>query len=93
MQWVRGDGRTYRFRLSTDARHRGGRISYSAEFPTKAGDWTEVFVPFSDLKPGHHGNDLDGPPLNLAKIEEIGIQLADKKPGPFSVNLDWIKVK
>lgn len=90
---VKGDGRTYQVRLSTDAMHRGSRIAYQAEFPTTAGEWTEVRVPFASTVPSHHGNLLDGPPLDLSGIRELGILIGDKRPGPFELKVDWIKVE
>ena len=88
---VMGDGRTYSLRLSTDALHRGDRIAYQGKFETKAGEWLEVEVPFSSLKASHHGNALDGPPINLANVTEIGVILADGKAGDFELKVDWMK--
>ena len=88
---VKGDGRTYQLRLASNARHRGSRISYGGEFQTKAGEWTEVSVILAKLVPSYRGEILDGPPLDLARIEEVGILIGDKKPGPFSLEVDWIK--
>lgn len=88
---VKGDGRTYQLRISTDARHRGSRISYGAEFPTKAGEWIEVKVPFDKLVPSHHGNELAGPPLDLTKVEEMGLLIGDGKAGEFALAVDWMK--
>jgi NADH dehydrogenase [ubiquinone] 1 alpha subcomplex assembly factor 1 len=90
---VMGDGRTYQLRLATDARHRGSRISYSVEFPTTADRWTEVEVRFADLKPSHHGNALDGPPVNLSQVEEMSFLIGDKREGPFALKVDWLKVE
>jgi len=90
---VKGDGRTYQLRISTDARHRGSRISYGADFPTKAGEWIEVRVPFATLVPSHHGRKLEGPPLDLAKVEEIGLLIGDGKPGAFALAVDWMKTE
>jgi len=90
---VMGDGRTYQLRLATDARHRGSRIAYSVEFPTKADQWTEVEVRFADLKPSHHGDALDGPPANLSQIEEMSFLIGDKREGPFSLKVDWMKAE
>lgn len=88
---VMGDGRTYSLRLSTDARHRRSRIAYQAKFATTKGEWTEVSVPFASLSPSHHGNKLDGPPINLSQVTEIGLILADKNPGAFEIKVDWLK--
>jgi NADH dehydrogenase [ubiquinone] 1 alpha subcomplex assembly factor 1 len=90
---VKGDGRTYRLRMSTDAKHQGFRIVYMAEFPTQAGEWTEVTVPFSSMKPTYHGDDLPGPALDLSKIEEIGLLIGDKREGAFSLKIDWMKAE
>ncbi len=90
---VMGDGRTYQLRLATDARHRGSRIAYSVEFPTTADEWTEVEVRFAGLKPSHHGDALDGPPANLSQIEEMSFLIGDKREGPFSLKVDWLKAE
>lgn len=90
---VKGDGRTYQLRISTDARHRGSRISYGADFPTKAGEWTEVTVPFETLVPSHHGRQLAGPPLDLSKVEEIGLLLGDGRAGDFALAVEWMKAQ
>jgi len=90
---VMGDGRTYQLRLATNALHRGSRISYSVEFQTKAGEWTEVEVAFADLKPSHHGKKLDGPPADLSQVEEMSLLIGDKREGPFSLKVDWMKTE
>lgn len=90
---VMGDGRTYEFRLATNARHRGSRIAYSVEFPTLANQWTEVEVRFADLKASHHGDALAGPPVDLSQIEEMSFLIGDKKEGPFSLKVDWMKAE
>ncbi len=88
---VMGDGRTYELRFATNARHRGSRIAYSVELPTKAGEWTEVKLRFTDFKPSHHGNPLDGPPTDLSQIEEMSILIGDNREDPFALKVDWIK--
>lgn len=90
---VRGDGRTYQLRLSTDARFRDSPISYQAGFATVAGTWTEVRVPFSTLVPGWRGRTLDGPPFDPAKVEEMGLLIGDKRAGEFRLEVDWIRAE
>jgi monofunctional biosynthetic peptidoglycan transglycosylase len=87
---IKGDGRTYQLRLSTDARHRGSRIAYSADFATRAGEWQEVEVVFDKLVPTHHGRTLEGPPIDLSQIREVGLLIGDKKAGPFRLEVDWM---
>lgn len=88
---VRGDGRTYQLRLATSALYSGDRVQYRADFPTVEGEWREVTVPFAGMTPSHHGETLDGPPLDLADIEQVGILLGDKKPGKFALEVDWMQ--
>jgi len=88
---VRGDGRTYRLQLSTDASFRGARISYQAPFATRRGEWIEVAVPLESLEPRFRGQRLRGPPLDRARIREFGLSLSDGNPGPFALEVDWIR--
>ncbi len=90
---VRGDGRTYRLQLATNAEFRRSRLSYQAEFPTKAGEWTEVTVPLASLVPQFRGQKLSGPPLDRTRIEEIGLSLSDGNPGAFALEVDWIRAE
>ena len=90
---VKGDGRTYQLRLQTDALYRGSEISYGANFDTKQGQWIEVKIPLEKLSPSWRGRRLDGPPLDLSKIGQIGLLLGDKKAGSFALEVDWIAVE
>jgi NADH dehydrogenase [ubiquinone] 1 alpha subcomplex assembly factor 1 len=87
---VKGDGRSYQFRLATDARYRGSRMAYRAGFSTQADEWIEVSIPFSSFVPSHHGNLLSGPSLDLTTVREITFLLGDGKPGPFALQVKWI---
>ncbi len=87
---VKGDGRTYQFRLATDARHRGSRIAYFSEFATEDGVWVERSLPFNTFTPSHHGRMLSGPPLDLTSIRELAFLLGDGRAGAFALEVDWI---
>ena len=90
---VKGDGRTYRLQIATNAQFRSSRISYQAEFTTKRDDWTEARVPLAALVPMFRGRTLSGPPLDRARVEEIGLSLADGNPGAFALEIDWIRAE
>lgn len=90
---VKGDGRTYQLRLATDARFRYSAVSYGAEFPTTAGQWTEVRIPLDTLSPTYRGQRLDGPPLDRARVEEIALLIGDAREGAFQLLVDWIAVE
>ena len=87
---VKGDGRTYQFRMTTDARFRGSQIAYRAEFKTEADEWIEVSIPFASFVPSFRGRLLQGPPMNLTFVQRIAFLLNDGNPGAFSLKVDWI---
>lgn len=88
---VKGDGRTYQLRFSTDAEYRGREMSFQAGFSTSKGEWTEVKVPFKRFLGTWRGIELADKAFDPAKIRRIGLQLADKNAGAFELHVDWIR--
>lgn len=87
---VRGDGRTYGLRLRTNDRFDGP--SYQAALPTRNGEWTEVRIPFDTFKAVYRGRNVPRyPELSPEKIRTFGLIIADKQPGDFRLELDWIQ--
>ena len=87
---AKGDGRTYQFRITTDARFRGSQIAYRAEFKAKADEWAHISIPFESFVPSFRGKLLEGPPMNLTSVQRIAFLLNDSNPGTFSLKVDWI---
>lgn len=88
---VLGDGRTYQLRLHSDAVFsQRWPVSFSSEFKTTKGQWVEVLLPFSDLRQTWRGRQLSGYTFNRQDIRRIGVLLADKKPGEFSLKIAFI---
>lgn len=85
--YVRGDGRRYTWRLTTDALWRGREVAYWADFETRDRAWIEVDVPFSDFVPRFRGTQLDGPELNTAQVTSLGLMIYDNEDGPFDLRL------
>ncbi len=88
---VRGDGREYQVRLNTNARFRGWPVSYSGSFSARPNEWVEVDIPFAELEQSFRGLRLRNYPFDPSKIEMLGLMLADKRPGPFSIEVEWIQ--
>jgi monofunctional biosynthetic peptidoglycan transglycosylase len=87
---VRGDGRTYGLRLRTNDRFDGP--SYQASLPTRDGEWTEVRIPFDTFQAVYRGRKVPRyPVLSPEKIRTFGLIIADKQPGDFRLELDWIQ--
>jgi len=86
---VKGDGRTYQFRLRRDRSLDG--IAFKYEFTTVENKWIEVDLPFSSFIPTYRGRKLtDVEPLNPADIRQLGFLIADKEAGPFELTVDRI---
>jgi monofunctional biosynthetic peptidoglycan transglycosylase len=86
---VRGDGRTYQVRFRTDRRFDG--IAYMAEFSTVVGEWLTIELPISEFRPTFRGwTPPDAPPLVPGEIRQVGLMVADKKAGPFRLDVQSI---
>lgn len=88
---VKADGRRYTWQLQTDARWRGRRVSYWADFETVAGATSVIDIPFSKFFPQFRGVKLDGPELDTSQINEFGLYIYDKKDGPFELRLKSVE--
>jgi monofunctional biosynthetic peptidoglycan transglycosylase len=87
---VRGDGRTYQLRLRTDDGFDG--IAYRANFETRDGEWATTRISFDQFLPTFRGRTLsDVSPLATSRIHQVSFMLADKKPGPFSLEIDFVR--
>lgn len=84
---VKGDGRRYTWRLSTNARWQGGEVAYWADFDTQDGTWSTVDIPFSRFVPRYRGTRLDGPELDPGRITGMGLMIYDRVDGPFELRL------
>jgi uncharacterized surface protein with fasciclin (FAS1) repeats len=88
---VKGDGRSYQCDIRS-SRLRLMAGGYQSVFATKAGEWTEITIPFDQCVANSFGQRIrNAPPLDPASIESVGITLADKKEGPFAIEVDWIR--
>ncbi len=88
---VKGDGRTYEARLDSTAKHRGNTLSFAGEFQTKAKEWVQVKIPFSDFTGSWRGRTFPDAKLDTTKISRLWILLADKQAGPFDLQVKWIR--
>jgi NADH dehydrogenase [ubiquinone] 1 alpha subcomplex assembly factor 1 len=88
---VRGDGREYQLNLYASARMRA--FSYRAPVQTRSGEWIEVAVPLDRFEATSFGRVLrEAGPVDPRSVTSIGFLLAEKAPGPFALEVAWIKV-
>ena len=86
---LRGDGRSYQFRLRLDGGHDG--IAWRAEFPT-SGNWQTIELAFADFAPVFRGRQVPGAgPVVAADIRQAGFMLADRTAGPFRLDIGFIE--
>ncbi|MGZ8162930.1 MAG: CIA30 family protein [Methylobacter sp.] len=87
---VKGDGRTYQFRVKTDDLYDG--IAYRSLFATEAHQWQTITLPFDSFCASFRGRPVpEAPVLRPEQIRQIGFLLADKQQGSFHLEIAWIK--
>jgi NADH dehydrogenase [ubiquinone] 1 alpha subcomplex assembly factor 1 len=87
---VRGDGKRYRLRVRTVDAPEG--FAYQTSFVTQADTWLTLHMPFSAFEPFSRGVVVpNAPPLTRSDIRQIGLMIADKQPGLFRLEIDWVK--
>jgi len=85
---LKGDGKTYQFRLKGE---RNQRQSYVQEFDTN-GEWQNIKLKISDFSPQFRGRQLDSPNFNFSKIQEVRFLIGNKKEEDFELMIDSISL-
>lgn len=85
----RGDGRTYWIELRMAGQM--GASSYRADLPTAADEWKETRIPLAEFKPQAFGHALPFKAIKPAAVASVGFTLADKKAGPFKLEIEYVK--
>ncbi len=86
---VKGDGRTYGLRATTDETFLRSSVSFTADFKTVKDEWVKLQIPFSKMKASWRGRKLDRN-FDPAQIKGLGIILADKQAGKFALEIKSI---
>jgi NADH dehydrogenase [ubiquinone] 1 alpha subcomplex assembly factor 1 len=86
---VRGDGREYQFRI----RHKNSfdDVAWRAMFTTQE-DWQVIELALDQFVPVFRGRTVAGAgPVVASEIQQIGFLLADRKAGPFKLEIRHIE--
>lgn len=84
---VRGDGQNWKLSLST-RQGRSGRGWQAPFHAAPAGEWVDVFVPWTAFEPSYRGRYArTDEPLDREAIETFGLQISDKQEGPFQLDV------
>lgn len=87
---VRGNGRTFEVELDDGLRAYGRPVSRRAPFATTDA-WTVVRVPFAALRSTIFGRAVNAPPIDVARIQRVGLYIVDGKDGAFWLEVDAIR--
>jgi hypothetical protein len=83
---VNSDGKRYKFNLRMEDSFDG--VTYQAAFATSAGVWTEVHLPVSAFAAMFRGRPVpDAPRLDPARVRQLGVLIADRQIGDFSLKV------
>ncbi|RXJ51244.1 CIA30 family protein [Gelidibacter gilvus] len=83
---VKGDGKTYQFRMKSDQTK---EYSYVNEFQT-SGDWEIITLPFADFHGSFRGNKLGIPNYNGKLMEEVRFLIGNKRKEDFALEIERI---
>jgi NADH dehydrogenase [ubiquinone] 1 alpha subcomplex assembly factor 1 len=87
---VRGDGRSFYFNLHVPTAMPA--FSHRAKFDTKKNEWQEVRIPWKEFRATAFGRELEEESsLDPSKVNAVGFLIGDKKAGPFSLEVEWMK--
>lgn len=86
---VRGDGRRYSLNLYVPSRRTA--FSYRVPLTTARDEWVEHRFPLEEFRASWFGRPVDEP-LEPRRVESVGFMLSDGTPGPFRLEVDWIRV-
>eukprot|EP00158_Paraphelidium_tribonemae_P002739 Partr_v1_DN25628_c0_g1_i1_m4435 putative complex I len=89
---IRGDHRSYSFNFKTDNTFAGDLYSCKFKF-RKPYEWEDVILPFQYFIRNNCGVEyMRQYPPNMEKITSFGFLLSDSLPGPYSLELDSIRL-
>lgn len=89
---VLGDDKRYKINLRTDDAFDG--VNYQAAFVAPAGRWTSMQLSISMFIPTFRGRTVtDSSPLDPAKVQQIGLMIADRQAGTFALGVRSISVE
>jgi hypothetical protein len=86
---VKGDGKTYQFRVKTTIED---YASYIYEFETTT-DWITIDIPFEAMYPTFRGQRLQRPNFQEAQMEQIAFLIGNKKEQSFELLIDTIELE
>lgn len=86
---LKGDGKSYQFRIKADVSQ---RYSYISNIET-SGDWEIISIDFSEMYPAFRGRSLDLKNYSGKEMTEIALLIGNKKEETFALEIDYIQLQ
>jgi NADH dehydrogenase [ubiquinone] 1 alpha subcomplex assembly factor 1 len=88
---LRGDNKQFKLSLLTDDGF--DSLNYQASFAPKGTDWQTLHLPLADFRASFRGREVtDAPPLDPARIRQVGLMIAARQAGPFELHIRRISL-
>ncbi len=88
---VRGDNKQFKLSLLTDDGF--DSLNYQAGFTPAGQDWQTLHLPLTAFRASFRGREVVGaPPLDPARIRQVGLMIAARQAGPFNLDIRWISL-
>jgi NADH dehydrogenase [ubiquinone] 1 alpha subcomplex assembly factor 1 len=88
---VCGEGKRFKLSLLTDDAF--DSLNYQCAFMPASGGWHVLRLPLQDFRASFRGREVAGaPPLDPARIRQVGLLIGAKQAGPFELNIRRISL-
>jgi len=88
---VRGGSGTFKLNLLTDDTFDG--VNYQCSFVTDGIKWQTLRLPLAGFRAAFRGREVAGaPPLDPARVRQVGLLCAARKAGPFALDVRRISL-
>lgn len=83
---LRGDNKQFKLSLLTDDGF--DSLNCQVSFAPKGTDWQTLHLPLADFRASFRGREVpDAPPLDPARIRQVGLMIAARQAGPFALDI------
>jgi hypothetical protein len=88
---VRGDARRFKLNFLTKDAFDG--LNCQATFTPDPDRWQSLHIPLAEFRPSFRGREVPGaPPLDPARIRQVGLMIAERQAGPFALAILRIRL-
>jgi NADH dehydrogenase [ubiquinone] 1 alpha subcomplex assembly factor 1 len=88
---LRGDNKQFKLSLLTDDGF--DSLNYQFSFAPTGDDWQSLHLPLAGFRATFRGREVpDAPPLDPARIRQVGLMIAARQAGPFALDVRRISL-